>query len=56
MDKAFVAQRTQEKLIATESAIDLALKLAPEPQAADRAAPAPASDTAPGMRAAPAAR
>ena len=25
MDKAFIAQRTQEKLIATESAIDLAL-------------------------------
>jgi hypothetical protein len=38
------------------AAIDLALKLAPEPQAADRAAPAPASDTAPGTRAAPAAR
>jgi len=25
MDKAFIAQRTQEKLVATESAIDLAL-------------------------------
>ena len=38
------------------AAIDLALKLAPEPQAADRAAPAPASDTAPTARAAPVAR